>query len=155
MGLCIRCGIEPIENKDTGLGAVCSAADRKAERQAVKDAIKGKPKPIARVSPKQQAINTKYSKSLHKRYAGLPAQKCQGCGEPATCTAHIIAKARLKVIGKEHLISDPRASFPSCYACNTAIENPKGQEWKGLANIEECLAFIEQHDKELFAKFTV
>ncbi len=155
MSVCIRCGVEPVENKDTGLGANCSAADRKAERQAVKDAVKGTPKPIARTSPKQQQINTQYSKSLQKRYAGLGKQVCKGCGEPATCTAHIIAKSRLKVIGKPELISHPKASFPACYACNLAIENPKGQAWKGLANIEECLEFIKENDPELHRKFMV
>jgi hypothetical protein len=155
MALCINCGLEPIENHDTGLGAICGAAARKAEREEAKAALKGKPKPIAKVSPRQAAINQKYSGSLRERYQDAPKQICAGCGEPATCTAHIIAKSRLKLIGKPELIWSVKASFPSCHACNLAIENPKGQDWKSLANIEECLAFIEQHDPELHRKFMV
>ncbi len=155
MGLCINCGLEPIENHDTGLGAICGAAARKAEREEQKAALKGKPKPIAKVSPKQAAINRQYSGSLKERYQDAPKQKCAGCGAPAVCTAHIIAKSRLKVIGKEALIWNPKASFPACFSCNSAIESPKGQAWKSLANIEECLEFIKVHDPELHRKFMV
>lgn len=156
---CIDCGSTKIEAN--GLCAVCASRRRKEERLDKQNALK-KPsflqraqKPIAKTSPKQQAINRTYSQSLKKRYQDAPKQKCAGCGEPATCTAHIIAKSRLKLLGRPELISDPRASFPSCYACNLAIENPKGQGWKGMANIDECLEFIKKNDPELHRKFMV
>ncbi len=155
MPQCINCGFEPEENPDTHLGAICGAIARKAEREEQKAALKSKPKPIQKVSAKQAFINRQYSSSLKKRYQEAPKQKCAGCGAPAVCTAHIIAKSRLKLIGKPELIWNPKASFPACHACNLAIENPKGQEWKALANIEECLAFIEEHDPELHRKFMV
>jgi ribosomal protein S27E len=80
---------------------------------------------------------------------------CEGCGQPATCHAHIIAKARCKQIRKAELIYDRNNIFYSCYQCNGFIENPKGEGWKALKNIDKCLMFIEQHDPELYAKFTV
>lgn len=153
LGKCLRCEYAPVENFDTGLCSGCGADDRKAERQQAKDALKPKPTGIKKVSARQAAINQKYSGSLKERYQDAPKQICAGCGEQAVCTAHIIAKSRLKVIGKPELIWSKKASFPACHSCNLAIENPKGQEWKALANIEECLAFIKEHDEELYQKF--
>lgn len=84
----------------------------------------------------------------------MMGQACQGCGiKIAVCKAHIIPRARCKVIGKTELIWEPQNMFDSCFNCNSAIENPKGEAWKKLKNINYCLAFIELHDKELFAKF--
>jgi hypothetical protein len=147
---CIDCGNPRIEANDR-----CASCNHRQRRLAREEAKPIKTYKIPKASPKQHAINAKYSKSLKERYQEAPKQICAGCGEPATCTAHIIAKSRLKVIGRPELIHHPKASFPSCYACNTAIENPKGQAWKGLANIEECLEFIKQHDTELHRKFMV
>lgn len=91
--------------------------------------------------------------ALRERYQEGSGRVCEGCGAPATCSAHIIAKARLKTLHKAELIYDPRAFFPACYGCNSAIENPKGQAWKAMNNKEECLAFIQEHDQELYMKF--
>lgn len=98
-------------------------------------------------------IKTRYAASRKKKYEGSIAHRCEGCGQPATCSAHIIPQARLKQLHKAELIYDPRAYFASCYRCNAAIENPKGQEWKQLRNIQICLEFIEMHDPELYSKF--
>lgn len=79
---------------------------------------------------------------------------CDGCmTEIAQGHAHIIPQARCKVIGKTELIWNTDNIFLSCHKCNSAIENPKGQEWKKLKNIDKCLKFIAQHDPELFVKF--
>lgn len=84
----------------------------------------------------------------------FPYVQCEGCKkELATCHAHIIAKAECKRIGKTELIWDINNFFNSCWSCNTAIENPKGNEWKQLKNIDKCLKFIAQHHYELFQKF--
>lgn len=98
-------------------------------------------------------IQSRYSKALREKYSGMPTPRCYGCGAPAAGNAHIIAKARLKVLHKTELIYDPRAFFPACQACNRAIENPKGSDWEKLFNVDECLNFIEKHDLELFSKF--
>lgn len=147
---CIDCGNPRIEANDR-----CASCNHRQRKLAREEAKPIKTYKIPKASPKQAAINHQYSKSLKERYQEAPKQICKGCGESATCTAHIIAKSRLKVIGKPQLISHPAASFPSCYACNSAIENPKGHGWKALANIEECLEFIKKHDPELHRKFMV
>lgn len=79
--------------------------------------------------------------------------KCAGCGQPATCRAHVIAQARCKQIGKTELIWHLGNFFPSCFGCNSAIENPKGSAWKTLKNIDACIQFIYEHDMELYFKF--
>lgn len=97
----------------------------------------------------QVNINQMYAKHRGKQKA-----KCEGCGiEKAVCNAHIIAKARCKQIGKTELIWDSNNMYSSCFACNVAIENPKGKAWKSLKNIDKCLAFIKLHDPELYTKF--
>jgi hypothetical protein len=104
----------------------------------------------------QSMIDLKYKKSRVARYAGNPVRWCHGCGKTlCNGSAHIIAQARCKTLHKTELIWDWNNFFPACNACNMAIENPKGEAWKSLLNIEECLAFIELHDPELFMKFTL
>lgn len=78
---------------------------------------------------------------------------CAGCGQIASCHAHIIPKARCKQLHKTELIWEPKNRFHSCFRCNLAIENPKGKEWQLLFNKHECLEFIKQHDQELYNKF--
>ena len=68
-------------------------------------------------------------------------------------SAHIIAQSRLKKLRKTELIWHPDLFFPGCIECNAAIENPKGDSWKSLLNIRECLIVIKKHDSELFQKF--
>lgn len=102
----------------------------------------------------ESTIKSRYSNALQDYYSGKPRPRCAGCGHEATCTAHIIAKARLKVLHKTELIwAIGEATFPACFGCNYAIENPKGEKWKYLHNIDYCLEFISLHDPELFAKF--
>ena len=45
--------------------------------------------------------------------------------------------------------------FAATHESNRAIENPKGQEWKKLKDLQYCLNYIEKHDPELFQKFSV
>lgn len=79
---------------------------------------------------------------------------CEGCDSSrSVCRAHIIARARCKVIGKTELIWDYDNLFDACHACNLAIENPKGKAWKQLKNLDKCLSFIKLHDPELYTKF--
>lgn len=98
-------------------------------------------------------IKSYLNKAYHKKYRGEPYPRCEGCGDEAQCSAHIIAQARCKQLGKTELIWNPSNFFPSCYLCNRAIENPKGKAWRELRNIQTCLEFIKQHDPELYTKF--
>lgn len=102
----------------------------------------------------QAMIDKKYLQSRINRYSDH-VPYCWGCGEAAQGNAHIIAQARCKVLHKTELIWDTRNYFPACNACNSAIENPKGEEWKNLKNIDYCLKWIKQEDPELFTKFSL
>lgn len=102
---------------------------------------------------KQSTIDFHYNRSKVAKYGGKEIRKCEGCGTLCNANAHIISKARCKLICKTELIWHFDNYFPACNKCNSAIENPKGKAWKSLNNIEKCLAFIKQHDPELFAKF--
>jgi 5-methylcytosine-specific restriction endonuclease McrA len=149
---------------------------RKAEQQAMKDSqkaiakarqVKDKNQPVKikkvgdsntwicsdgeRVN--QTQINAYRQKAYDQKRQVCDSLKCAGCGDLAVCFAHIIPQARCKQIGHTELIWALGNFFPSCYGCNSAIENPKGQKWKELANIEECLDFIEKNDFELYQKF--
>jgi hypothetical protein len=80
---------------------------------------------------------------------------CEGCGNIANGHAHIIPQARCKVLRLTELIWDLQNFFPSCNECNTSLENPKGEGWKKLNNLERCMKFIEQNDPQLFVKFSL
>ena len=98
-------------------------------------------------------IKKNLSASYKKTYwDGQPC--CQGCGEPSQGSAHIIPKARLKVLHLTEMIWNPIMYFSACHKCNVAIENPGGQDWKHLDNISELLDVIEKYDPERYTKFT-
>jgi hypothetical protein len=101
----------------------------------------------------QYEIDTKLTEAYRIKYTKGNSCTCEGCGRWADSSAHIIAKSRCKQIGKTELTWDENNFFPACFECNSAIENPKGTEWKNLKNIDKCIAFIYDHDKELYFKF--
>lgn len=102
----------------------------------------------------QKEIDHNRSAAYKVKYRDNPHPIDEGFREKrAQCTAHIISQARCKQIGKTELIWDIDNMFPATFESNQAIENPKGEAWKKLHNITQCLAFIEKHDPILFAKF--
>lgn len=101
----------------------------------------------------QNQIDRKRSEAYRERYQDSLVHWCEGCGAVCQCSAHIIPQARCKVLHKTELIWSPENFFPSCFKCNAAIENPKGNAWKSLRNIDKCLTYIQLHDRELFQKF--
>lgn len=102
----------------------------------------------------QEEINKKRGEAYRIKYQDNSCPIDEGFREQrAKCTAHIISQSRCKQIGKTELIWDIDNMFAATFESNAAIENPKGDAWKKLKNINYCLAFIELHDKELFAKF--
>jgi len=168
---CIRIDcFNPVENKDSGLCATHSREQRKAEKADLKP--KKEVKPIPKVGKNnlfkcsdgtkvnQATINRLLSKShveifwSHEFGMQLP-RECKGCGQRCSSTAHIIPKARCKVLGKTELIWSIENQFPACFECNAAIENPKGHAWKSLKNAQKCLDFIKIHDPQLYQKFMV
>lgn len=102
----------------------------------------------------QAEIDKKRSEAYRIKYQDNPCPIDEGFREKrAKCTAHIIPQARCKQIGKTELIWDIDNMFAATFESNQAIENPKGEAWKNLKNINYCLNFIERHDPELYAKF--
>lgn len=101
----------------------------------------------------QRQIDRKRSEAYIREHECGVTFWCEGCGQLAQCHAHIIPQARCKQIRKTELIWNKNNWFKSCFRCNASIENPKGEAWKSLKNIQTCLQFIQQHDQELFQKF--
>jgi len=103
----------------------------------------------------QNTIIARYREARIRKYSYPNNLRCEGCGQPCNGSAHIIAQARCKILHKTELIWNPDNFFPACIKCNQSLENPKGQDWKKMRNIEKCLNFIEIHDAELFMKFSL
>lgn len=151
-----------------GHTASCNRNHRKSltDSQKAEQKKAAKPKRIDNVGTKntfkcsdgtrvtQKYINEMRSHTYELMETVNPSIHCEGClSEIAQGHAHIIPQARLKVIGKTELIWDGRCIFKACHECNAAIENPKGQAWKKLNNVERCMSFIAENDPELFIKF--
>lgn len=101
----------------------------------------------------QAEINERRSAAYKAKYS-VERYWCEGCKKWLTSThAHIIPQARCKSLGKTELIWDRCNFFRACNACNLALENPKGNAWKSLLNIDYCLLYMKQEDPDLFTKF--
>jgi hypothetical protein len=101
----------------------------------------------------QATIDKRRSDAYKKRYADGSGSVCLGCGARSEGSAHIIPQARCKQLHRTELIWSEENFFPACHACNAAIENPKGDKWKKLLNLFDCLYVIEKYDNELYSKF--
>ena len=103
----------------------------------------------------QRDIDRKRSEAYRDKYESDPVFWCESCGQRAQCQAHTIPQARCKHLNKTELIWHHGNFWPSCFKCNTAWENPKGEAWKKSKNKDKNLEFIRLHDQELYAKFTI
>lgn len=129
---------------------------KKAKNQKPKKAISRNPKDWSNTflcSDGTRVTQYEINERLKQTYAEIDDCFCEGCGEVGNSHAHIIAQARCKHIGKTELIWHRDNIFWSDFKCNSAIENPKGEAWKTLRNIDQCIQFIYEHDKELYFKF--
>lgn len=95
-------------------------------------------------------------KRLSEAYRGFylfePIGSCEGCGEPATCTAHIVPKAICKQLGKTEMIWNPFNWFRSCYRCNAIAENVSSDEIKTLLNYNQILEVTKVLDPQRYQK---
>jgi 5-methylcytosine-specific restriction endonuclease McrA len=98
----------------------------------------------------QNTIDSNLSKAYKEFYLFEPKGSCEGCGKPATCTAHIVPKARCKHLHLTSLIWNPENWFRSCYKCNMIAENPSSDEIKNLMNYDTILRVTEKYDKERY-----
>lgn len=91
--------------------------------------------------------------SYKEKHCGEPTPKCEGCGNgKADDNSHIIAKSRLKQLGKTELIWDQQAYCSYCRDCHVSWESWKSGEYRKLNNIEYVLEFLQQHDQEMYEK---
>lgn len=97
-------------------------------------------------------IKANLSKAYKEYYLFEPLGSCEGCGEPATCTAHIVPKARLKQLHKTEYIWNPIDWFRACYRCNQIAENPQSDEIKSLYCYDKILEVTKKLDPERFNK---
>lgn len=103
----------------------------------------------------ESAIKANLSKVYKEHYLFEPSGSCEGCGDAGVCSAHIIAKARLKVLKLTSLIWSPKLFFRSCYKCNMICENPSSDEIKKLLNFDRILEVTRQYDPETYNKLTI
>lgn len=98
----------------------------------------------------EATIKTRLSKSYREKYNGNEC--CEGCGERAQGSAHIIPKSRLKILGLSDKIYHPDFYFASCYKCNTICENVSTIEFTRLMNYPTIVEVIKKYDYERYTK---
>jgi len=97
-------------------------------------------------------IKSKLSAAYKEFYLFDPVGSCEGCGQPATCTAHIYPKALCKSSGKTEYIWNPINWFRSCFSCNLLAENVASNEIKNLLNYEQILKVTKMLDPQRYEK---
>lgn len=100
----------------------------------------------------EATIKANLSKAYKEYYLFEPLGSCEGCGNPATCTAHILPKSVCKTLHKVELIFDPNNWFRSCYRCNSIAENVSGEEIKTLMNFPRIKEVLRVYDPERYLK---
>jgi hypothetical protein len=100
----------------------------------------------------EATIKTNLSKAYKEYYLFEPLGSCEGCGDQATCTAHIIPKAICKTLRKTELIWNPKNWFRSCFSCNSIAENVSGEEIKTLMNFTRIKEVLRVYDPERYLK---
>ena len=100
----------------------------------------------------EATIKTNLSKAYKDFYLFEPMGSCEGCNGEGVCSAHIIAKSRLKKLKLTSLIWSPELFFRSCYSCNLICENVSSEEILNLLNYDRIKQVIFKYDKESAAK---
>ena len=143
-----------------------ASCNRNSRKQAKEDAKPKKgAKPIAKVGKnntfecsdgtrvKQVVIDRHLSQLRKLIFSQEVYVWCAGCKMTYTHSiAHIIAKARCKVIGKTELIWDINNVFPGCFKCNQQAENISSPAIMQLKNYAHIKAFMLANDFERASK---
>lgn len=103
----------------------------------------------------EATIQSNLSKAYKEHYTFEPKGACEGCGAPATCTAHIIPKSQLKILGLTSIIWNPEVWFRSCYVCNQRAENPQSEDIKKLLNYDRIVEVTKKYDYQRYLKMTL
>lgn len=102
----------------------------------------------------EATIQRNLSRAYKEHYLFSPSGACEGCGNQANGTAHIIPKARLKQLHLTELIWNPVVWFRACHTCNTIAENPSSEDIKTLMNFKRILAVTKKYDPERATKMS-
>lgn len=100
----------------------------------------------------ESTIKANLSRAYKEHYLFEPSGACEGCGKPATCTAHILPKARCKTLGLTSLIWQPENWFRSCYSCNSIAENVSSEAITELKNYDRIKQVLQRYDPERASK---
>ncbi len=113
---------------------------------------KKKHKNISRCSNGTTVTEDQIKVLLSKSYReqGNVTERCAGCGKQAINHAHIIPKARCKVLGKTELIWNSKIYFPACEKCHVVSETVSNGEWAKLNNADHILSVVCEHDHERY-----
>ena len=110
---------------------------------------------VKKVSTKQAEIN----RAIHHTYQKIDMERdpyCEGCGATHSLSrAHIISRARAKMIGRPELIFDMNNIVYLCMGSSDSchvIWDDKPKEAKKLLCYEKMVAFIKENDKEQYRK---
>lgn len=96
----------------------------------------------------ESAIKSRLTAAYRKHYVDTDGV-CEGCGGRAEGTAHIVPKARCKVLHKTEYIWNPVNWFKACHKCNLKAET---SQITTLMNYKRILAVIELIDPEKYRK---
>lgn len=100
----------------------------------------------------EATIKSRLSATYRSMYDYHPM--CAGCGRvKAQGSAHIIPKARCKVLHKTDWIWAKWNIFPACYNCNRDAET-HGDRFNALLNKDYILNVLYEKDRETFIKKT-
>lgn len=100
----------------------------------------------------EAGIKAKLSAAYREFYLFEPLGSCEGCGEPAQGTAHIVPKARLKQIGKTEFIWNPIDFMRACHRCNSVVENVSSDDILKMKNYDKIKKVLTEYDPERASK---
>jgi 5-methylcytosine-specific restriction endonuclease McrA len=101
----------------------------------------------------EATIKRNLSEAYREHYAFEPLGSCEGCGDQAQGTAHILPKSQCKIAGKAEMIWNPFNWFRACHLCNTKAENINSA--KKLLNYDRILQVTKELDYERYLKMTL
>jgi 5-methylcytosine-specific restriction endonuclease McrA len=102
----------------------------------------------------QAQIDARRSLAYRTAYQGNLLVRCEGCGEKATESSHIISQKRAKDMHATNLIWNPENFFASCRSCHTKWEATFSGQWLDLLCVQRCLETLKKYDNEGYEKRT-
>lgn len=96
----------------------------------------------------QATIERKRGEAYREAYGHLGYVVCEGCGQKAEGSSHILSQKACKYSHRSELIWDRRNFFPACHSCNRRWENNDRE----LMNYQRCMEILKELDFEDYTK---